>query len=146
MTGLEAAREHAATITDDDKRSAAYERIWKRESAARTALVDQDVSGERFLLDFADDVLTDVAEAIEYADGDLDSVDDRLNEIADSAVPVSTYARIMCVAEDVGLSSTEPEGAEGLRTVCDLAGALLYDLACQIASAKLAEAREEQAA
>lgn len=128
-------RQYAETRPEEER-----ERIlagaWEREKAARRALSDQGSQWGPALIEMADSVLSDVEEAWEYADGDRATVEDRLHEIADNAVPIYTFDRARAMSEDISLACTEPEIETG-RTVAEIAAAVLYDLAYQLAAAEL---------
>lgn len=80
------------------------------------------------------DFLTSIVDAIDeaYQDGTLD--EDRIFEIADSAVPVGTYLRLM-VCSELGAYDLEDEGlAPSSGGLAELSGAILCEIASSTAS------------
>lgn len=114
----------------------------ERRSAAIRALHRQNMNPGENLIDLADSVL------LEVADIDLDDAypEDRLSEIADSAVPVYTGDILDAASEDYGLLTTEPDigpAFDGSPTPVNIAAANLYELAYAIATEALEARRND---
>lgn len=120
----------------------------ERMQRARAALSEQDVSGSSKLLGFAMQV-HDAAD--EAWDADVDRVydmGDQAHEVADDVLPVYTNELLAIVTDDLGLLQRETEigpAGDGTPTIVNIASSILYELAYELALARL-RARDEESA